>query len=200
VIGRSAPKCIRSTSTFDSMPPAPRFEPQSHKPSERDSLGIGSSAQGYAPTVSTSRAEVNAVQAQTQTTQEQDRCQVLSDHRGNGHGQRHPAVSSREIVNNSSQQHVQQPAPYQRTSFCRKRTDNSATGRNRFPAEWAALYMCSYLLPAIRAAAGFACLSLCGVGHYNPIPNNRQTRVFSSPSSSSSLATGNAAKRDSDSG
>ncbi len=116
-------------------------------------------------TVSTSRAEVNAVQAQTQTTQEQYGCQVLSDHRGNGHGQRHPAVSRRKIMNDSSQQHVQQPTPYHRASFRRKRTDNRATCRNRFPAEWAALYMCSYPLPAIRAAAGFAPSSLYKVGH-----------------------------------
>src|SRR6267154_5907639 len=118
------------------------------------------------PTVSTSRAEVNAIQAQTQTAQEQYGCQVLRDHRGNGHGQRRPAVSRRKIVNDSSQQHIQQPTPYHRASFCRKSTDNSRTCRNRFPAEWAALYMCSYLLPAIRAAAGFAPFSLSRVGHY----------------------------------
>ncbi len=142
------------------------IRPPSHKPSGRNPLRTDSSAQGYAPTVSTSRAQVNAVQAQTQTTQEQDRCQVLSNHRGNGDGQRHSAVSSRKVVNDSSQQHVQQPSPYHRVSFRRKRTDNSATCRNRFPAEWAALYMCSYLLPAIRAAAGFAPFSLYRVGHY----------------------------------
>src|SRR5258708_15004623 len=117
-------------------------------------------------TVSTSRAQVNAVQAQTQTTQEQDRCQILSNHRGNGDGQRHSAVSSRKEVNDSSQQHVQQPSPYHRASLRPKRKDNSATCRNRFPAEWAALYMRSYLLPAIRAAAGFAPFSLYRAGHY----------------------------------
>jgi hypothetical protein len=126
--------------------------------------------ESVSPTVSTSRAEVNAIQAQTHATQEQYGCQVLSDHRGSGHGQRHPAVSRRKIVNDSSQQHVQQPAPYHRASFRRKRTDNSATCRNRFPAEWAALYICSYLLPAIRAAAGFAPFSLYRVGHYRSDP------------------------------
>lgn len=147
-------------------------------------LTFAVAASGAGPTVSTSRAEVNAIQAQTQTTQEQYGCQVLSDHRGNGHGQRHPAVSRRKIVNDSSQQHVQQPTPYHRASFCRKRTDNSATCRNRFPAEWAALYMCSYLLPAIRAAAGFAPFSLYRVGHYRSDPKHRQTRIFPSPPSS----------------
>src|ERR1700719_2709102 len=45
------------------VPQAPQFKPPSHEPPERNPLRTDSSAQAYAPTASTSRAQVSAVRA-----------------------------------------------------------------------------------------------------------------------------------------